>query len=94
MRRRGASAASSRNPELQIGFRTLWELILNELAPKEPKRQSQAVQRLFKNGSKVPKGWIGNAQGTQKAATVSSRAPQREPKGFRELSLYPAALGP
>ena len=88
MRRRGASAAFARNPELQIGFGTLCELILGGLAPKGPKRQPQAVQRLFKNGSKEPKGWIRGAQGTQKAATGSPRAPQREPKGFRELSLY------
>ena len=88
MRRRGASAAFARNPELQIGFGTLCELILGGLAPKGPKRQPQAVQRLFKNGSKEPKGWIRGAQGTQKAATGSPRAPQREPMGFRELSLY------
>ena len=88
MRRGGASAAFARNPELQIGFGTLCELILGGLAPKGPKRQSQAGQRLFKNGSKESKGWITGAQGTQKAATVSPRASQREPKGFRELSLY------
>ena len=88
MRRRGASAAFARNPELQIGFGTLCELILGGLAPKGPKRQPQAVQRLFKNGSKEPKGWIRGAQGTQKAAKGSPRAPRREPKGFRELSLY------
>ena len=64
MRRRGASAAFARNPEFQIGFGTLWELILGGLAPKGPKRQPQAVQRLFKNGSKEPKGWIRGAQGT------------------------------
>ena len=32
MRRRGASAAFARNPELQIGFGTLCELILGGLA--------------------------------------------------------------
>ena len=88
MRRRGASAAFARNPELQIGFGTLCELILGGLAPKGPKRQPQAVQRLFKNGSKEPKGWIRGAQGTQKAATGSPRAPQREPMGFREHFPY------
>ena len=88
MRRRGASAAFARNPELQIGFGTMRELILGGLAPKGPKRQPQAVQRLFTNGSKEPKGWIRGAQGTQKAATGSSRAPQREPMGFRDLTLY------
>ena len=36
MRRRGASAAFARNPELQIGFGTLCELILGGLAPKGP----------------------------------------------------------
>ena len=72
----------------EIGFGTLWEVILEGLASKGHKRRPKAVQRLFKNGSKEPKGCIRGAQGTQKAAKGSPRAPPREPKGFRELSLY------
>ena len=89
MRRRGASAAFARNPELQMGFGTLCELILGGLAPKGPKRQPHAVQRLFKNGSKEPKGWIRGAQGTQKAATGSPRGTSAGAKGFqRTLHIY------
>ena len=63
----------------EIGFGTIWEVILEGLAPKGPKRHPKAVQRMFKNDSKKHKGWIRGARGTQKAARGNKSAPQRKP---------------
>ena len=69
----------------EIGFGILWEVILEGL-PKGPKSAQgcpTAVRKRFKGAQR-----IGGTQGIQKAAKGSPRAPQREPKGFREFSLY------
>ena len=69
----------------EIGFGTLWEVILEGLAPKGPKRRPKAVQRLFKKSSKEPKGLIRGAPGTQKGAQGHPRGSQ----SVSENSPYP-----
>ena len=73
----------------EIGFGTPWEVILEGLALKGPKRWPKAVQRLFERKRfKRVERCIKSEQGTQKAPKGNPRAPRGSQRVSENSHLY------